>query len=44
MRMANETYLTVVTMIRVQITSDRVPSATARSGLPPESAMTVFRV
>ena len=44
MRMANETYLIVVTMINVQMTSESVPSITARSGFPPVRAKTVFRV
>ena len=43
-RIANATYLTVVTMIKVQMRSESVPSATARSGLPPVRTRTVLSV
>src|ERR1035438_913581 len=44
MRMANETYLIVATMIKVQMTSESVPSITPRSGFLPVRARTVFKV
>src|SRR6202035_2123514 len=44
MRMAKVTYLTDVTMIRVQITRDSDPSTVNASGLSPARFNTVFRV
>ncbi len=43
MRMAKDTYLIVVTMIRVQMISDKVPRMTARSGWPPAEGENGFQ-
>ena len=44
MRIANDTYLIVATMINVQMTSEHVPSMTAGSGLSPASVSTILKV
>ncbi len=44
MRMAKDTYFTVVTIINVQIIRLKRPRITGAEGLPPESASTVFKV
>src|SRR5580704_5525772 len=43
-RIATDTYLIVVTTIRVQITSDSTPRVTTESGSPPVRPSTVFSV
>ncbi len=43
-RIATDTYLIVVTMIRVQITSESTPSVTDGSGAPPVRFKTVLSV
>ena len=44
MRIATDTYLIVVTKIKVQTTSESTPSVTDRSGAPPARPRTVLSV
>jgi hypothetical protein len=43
-RIATDTYLIVVTTIKVQITRDNTPSVAVASGVPPVSPSTVLSV